>query len=146
MAIAADGTWFHEGVPIKRAELWQLFAGILRREDDGEYYLVTPVEKCRVSVALHPLIITDIVLARVGQGPGSAATLNAGGRLPVSLDYPLNPEESLWRRLHRASTRSLCPLLQSRLVSTRRYGRRSAQRAESWRAVFSSVAGRHMLG
>ena len=31
MAISADGTWYHEGVPIKRAELWQLFAGILRR-------------------------------------------------------------------------------------------------------------------
>ena len=46
MAISADGTWYHEGMPIKRAELWQLFAGILRREDDGDYFLVTPVEKC----------------------------------------------------------------------------------------------------
>jgi len=45
MAISADGTWYHEGVMIKRPELWQLFAGILRREADDEYYLVTPVEK-----------------------------------------------------------------------------------------------------
>ena len=66
MAISADGTWYHEGVPIKRAELWQLFAGILRREADGEYYLVTPVEKCRVEVALHPLMITDIEAIEVG--------------------------------------------------------------------------------
>ena len=93
MAITADGTWLHEGVPIKRAELWQLFAGILRREDDSEYYLVTPVEKCRVSVALHPLIITDIEPCETRQGPGLAALLNAGGRYPISLDYPLKLEQ-----------------------------------------------------
>lgn len=92
MAIAADGTWFHEGVPIKRAELWQLFAGILRKESDGEFYLVTPVEKCRVDVALHPLIITDFSMLNGDEGPQVTATLNAGGSFPVSADHPLKPE------------------------------------------------------
>ena len=92
MAIAADGTWFHEGVPIKRAELWQLFAGILRKESDGEFYLVTPVEKCRVDVALHPLIITDFSMLNGDEGPKLTATLNAGGSFPVSADHPLKPE------------------------------------------------------
>ena len=92
MAIAADGTWFHEGVPIKRAELWQLFAGILRKEADGEFYLVTPVEKCRVDVALHPLIITDFSMLAGNEGPQLTATLNAGGSFPVSADHPLKPE------------------------------------------------------
>ena len=92
MAIAADGTWFHEGVPIKRAELWQLFAGILRKESDGEFYLVTPVEKCRVDVALHPLIITDFSMLNGDEGPQLTATLNAGGSFPVSADHPLKPE------------------------------------------------------
>ena len=82
MAIAADGTWYHEGIPIKRAELWQLFSGILRREADGEYYLVTPVEKCRVTVALHPLIITDVETVTEEDGPTLIATLNAGGQFP----------------------------------------------------------------
>ncbi len=93
MAITADGTWLHEGLPIKRAELWQLFAGILRREDDSEYYLVTPAEKCRVSVALHPLIITDVEPSETRQGLGLAALLNAGGRYPISADYPLKLEQ-----------------------------------------------------
>ena len=92
MAISADGTWYHEGVPIKRPELWQLFAGILRREADGDYYLVTPVEKCRVEVALHPLIITDIERIETGGGVELVATLNAGGVFPVSPDYPLKRE------------------------------------------------------
>lgn len=93
MRISADGTWYHEGVPIKRAELWQLFAGILRREADGEFYLVTPVEKCRVEVELHPLIITDVSPAQTDEGVQLIAMLNAGGSFPVSAEYPLKPEQ-----------------------------------------------------
>ena len=92
MAIRADGTWYHEGMPIKRAELWQLFAGILRREEDGDYFLVTPVEKCRVAVALHPLIINDFE-QRVSDGESELiAVLNAGGRFVVSGQHPLRLE------------------------------------------------------
>jgi hypothetical protein len=93
MRISADGTWYHEGVPIKRAELWQLFAGILRREADGEFYLVTPVEKCRVEVELHPLIITDVSPAQADEGVQLIAMLNAGGYFPISAEYPLKPEQ-----------------------------------------------------
>ncbi len=59
IAIDRDGRWFHEGSEIKRVELVSLFAGLLRREDDGAYYLVTPVEKVEVAVALHPLMVVD---------------------------------------------------------------------------------------
>ena len=93
MAISSDGTWYHEGVAIKRAELWQLFAGILRREADGEYYLVTPVEKCRVEVALHPLIITDMQWDGSGKTPQLLAILNAGGTFPVGPEFPFKLEE-----------------------------------------------------
>jgi len=93
MAISSDGTWYHEGVAIKRAELWQLFAGILRREADGEYYLVTPVEKCRVEVALHPLFITDMQWDESGKTPQLLAILNAGGTFPVGPEFPLKLEE-----------------------------------------------------
>ena len=93
MAISSDGTWYHEGVMIKRPELWQLFAGILRREADGKYYLVTPVEKCHVEVALHPLIITDMQLDESGGSPQLLAALNAGGVFPVGPEFPLKLEE-----------------------------------------------------
>ena len=39
--IRANGDWYHEGGLIKRQQLVKLFASILRRESDGEYYLVT---------------------------------------------------------------------------------------------------------
>lgn len=49
--ILRDGTWKHEGVRITRESLVKLFASILRKDEDGLTYLVTPVEKIRVDVA-----------------------------------------------------------------------------------------------
>ncbi len=57
--IRADGSWWHEGSEIVRKELCKLFASILRLEDDQQYYLVTPVEKLRITVADAPLIIVE---------------------------------------------------------------------------------------
>ena len=42
MEILADGTWQHEGTRITRESLVRLFASILRKDADGETYLVTP--------------------------------------------------------------------------------------------------------
>ena len=41
LRISAAGEWLHQGRPIHRKRLRRLFAGILRREADGHYYLVT---------------------------------------------------------------------------------------------------------
>ncbi|MEE4278546.1 MAG: DUF1285 domain-containing protein [Halieaceae bacterium] len=57
--IASDGSWHHCGSPIQREGLLRLFASILRREDDGDFYLVTPVEKWRIRVDRHPLLAID---------------------------------------------------------------------------------------
>jgi hypothetical protein len=62
IVIKADGRWIHEGGEIKRHQLVKLFASILRREDDGHYYLVTPVEKWRIQVEDLPLVIVDFEL------------------------------------------------------------------------------------
>lgn len=56
MRIARDGTWYHEGGPVTRLALAQLFSGILRLEDDGRYYLVTPVEKWAIRVDDAPFV------------------------------------------------------------------------------------------
>ena len=54
--IAGDGTWFHEGCPIGRLPLVKLFASVLTRDDDGDYWLVTPVEKARIRVDDVPFV------------------------------------------------------------------------------------------
>ena len=94
--IAADGTWYHEGAEIKREALVRLFASILRREDDGEYYLVTPAEKWRIEVELHPLIVTDITPTTASQGkPVLQALLNTGKTVEIGAEHPLFLEPSV---------------------------------------------------
>jgi hypothetical protein len=60
MQIKADGTWFHEGSPIGRAAMVKLFSTILRREPDGGYVLVTPVEKLDIDVDDVPFIAVEV--------------------------------------------------------------------------------------
>ena len=55
--IATDGSWYHEGGLIGRPALVKLFASVLRREADGSYWLVTPVERGRIDVDDVPFII-----------------------------------------------------------------------------------------
>ena len=50
MVIKRDGTWFYMGTPIGRQPLVKLFASVLRKDEDGKTYLVTPVEKIGISV------------------------------------------------------------------------------------------------
>lgn len=50
MVIRRDGSWWHEGTRITRAPLIKLFSSILRKDEDGHHYLVTPVEKIRIEV------------------------------------------------------------------------------------------------
>ena len=60
IVIKSNGDWYHEGGKIERDSLVSLFASILRREQDGHYYLVTPVEKWRIQVEECALVVVDM--------------------------------------------------------------------------------------
>jgi hypothetical protein len=92
--IDAQGEWYHDGGKIERESLVRLFASILRREDDGDYYLVTPHEKWRIEVAQHPLVITDISTVDAVDGKVLEACLNTGKHLAISEQYPLYLDEA----------------------------------------------------
>lgn len=64
--IKANGDWFHEGSKIERKALVQLFFSILRCENDGQYYLVTPVEKWRLRVEQAACIAVDMDVLQQG--------------------------------------------------------------------------------
>lgn len=87
--IAADGRWFHEGEEIVRHELVKLFASILRREDDGFYYLVTPVEKWRISVVDLPLQIIDFERDDDQSSPRIVVKTNVDTWFELGADHPL---------------------------------------------------------
>ena len=44
--------------PIGREKMVKLFSSVLRLDDDGFYYLVTPVEKIKIEVEDRPFVIT----------------------------------------------------------------------------------------
>lgn len=71
MAIRGDGVWLYQGSPIGRLALVKLFARVLRRDEDGRHYLVTPVEKVDVAVADAPFMAVEMQV----EGSGSEQTL-----------------------------------------------------------------------
>lgn len=56
MEIRADGSWWHDGGEIRRDRLVKLFARILRKDADGQTFLVTPHEKVIVHVEDAPFL------------------------------------------------------------------------------------------
>jgi len=87
--ITSDGSWYHEGAKITREAIVRLFASILRREEDGEYYLVTPGEKWRIKVDLHPLLVTDVCWGEGDKSDTLQATLNTGKTVDIDEQHPL---------------------------------------------------------
>ena len=96
MRIARDGTWFHEGSPIRRPAMVRLFSTVLRRESDGSHVLVTPVEKLVIEV--ESTAFRAIAMESEGDGRGRriAFELDSGDAVILGPDHPLRlvPDEN----------------------------------------------------
>ncbi len=94
LRIARDGSWFYHGSPIGRKPLVRLFSTVLRREDDGEYYLVTPVEKARVQVDDAPFTAVALTVEGAGKNQrlvfrtnlDEVVTANAANPIRISIN------------------------------------------------------------
>jgi len=90
MRIASDGVWYYQGSPVQRPAMVRLFSSILRRDDDGCFYLVTPVEKVRIQVDDCPF--AAVLVERKG-GRADAElifTLNTGETVVADSDHRLS--------------------------------------------------------
>jgi hypothetical protein len=85
MRIAADGTWYHEGDPIRREAMVRAFAGLLKRDDDGQHWLVTPFEKLSIEVEDAAFIAVDCARA----DDALAFRLNTDDLVIAGPDHPL---------------------------------------------------------
>ena len=92
MRIARDGTWFHEGSPIGRPAMVRLFSTILRREPDGRFVLVTPVEKLDIDVEDAPFVAVEVKSEGDGRERNLAFRLNTGDVVLAGPDHPLRFE------------------------------------------------------
>lgn len=92
MRIARDGTWYHQGSPIARPAMVRLFASILRREPDGGFVLVTPVEKLDIAVEAAPFTAVEVKSEGAGQARRLAFRLNTDEPIVAGPDHPLRVE------------------------------------------------------
>ena len=58
--IGRDGTWYYRGSPIQRKPLVCLFASVLKRGEDGSYWLETPAERGRIEVEDAPFLAVEL--------------------------------------------------------------------------------------
>ncbi|MFK0384312.1 DUF1285 domain-containing protein [Agrobacterium sp. NPDC090273] len=92
MEIRADGTWFYMGTPIGRAPLVRLFSTVLRKDEDGQTYLVTPVEKVAIKVADAPFIAVEMIVTEKEGEPRLTFRTNVGDVVEIGEDHPLRFE------------------------------------------------------
>jgi hypothetical protein len=78
MQIRADGTWFYMGTPIGRHALVRLFSTVLRKDDDGCTYLVTPVEKVGIKVDDAPFVAVEMAVSGAGEAQVLTFRTNVG--------------------------------------------------------------------
>jgi len=66
-----------------------LFATLLRKDDDGIHYLVTPGEKVTVTVADAPFVATRVDRHGTGKSQTLVFTTNVGDLAAAGPDHPL---------------------------------------------------------
>ncbi|RUO80875.1 DUF1285 domain-containing protein [Idiomarina tyrosinivorans] len=89
ISIDSQGRWFYQGSEIARQKLVQLFASVLVVEEQ-QYYLVTPAEKVKISVADVPFVITDYQQASSDDGETVwLVETNVGDKVAISDQHPL---------------------------------------------------------
>ena len=89
MRIARDGTWFYHGSPIGRKRLVRLFATVLKREPDGQYYLETPVEKGRIEVEDAPFVAVAVTVSGEGSDASLRFRTNLDDEITAGPDCPI---------------------------------------------------------
>lgn len=90
MRIGRDGTWFYHGSPIGRNRLVKLFAGVLRRDDDGDFWLETPAEKGRIEVDDAPFVAVELTASGAGEEQDLRFRTNLDEVVTADADHPIH--------------------------------------------------------
>jgi hypothetical protein len=89
LVIKRDGSWWHEGQRMTRQSLPRLFSTILRKDDDGVHYLVTPVEKIAIEVEVTPFLGVRVDASGIGNKQSLIFTTNFGDLTEAGPDRPI---------------------------------------------------------
>ena len=86
--IKKDGSWWYMGTPIGRLGMVKLFASVLCQRD-GDYLLVTPVEKVRIQVEATPFVITGWRQQASEHGQQIVLSTNLDDEFILSKQHPI---------------------------------------------------------
>lgn len=92
MTIRRDGSWWHEGSRITRERLVRLFSTILRKDADGQTYLVTPGEKIRIQVEAAPFLAVRVDAEGEGRDQRLGFLTNMDEIVAAGPDHPIRVE------------------------------------------------------
>lgn len=92
MRIDRNGTWYYHGSPIGRQALVKLFASVLRRDEAGEYWLITPAEMAHLQVEMAPFLAVSMEIEGDGEDRAIRFTTNLGKTVTLSDQRPLRIE------------------------------------------------------
>lgn len=87
--VARDGTWFYRNSPIGRPALVKLFAGVLKRDAAGGYWLETPAERGRIVVEDAPFVAVEASFEGAGEAQQIVLRTNIDARVVVGAAHPL---------------------------------------------------------
>jgi uncharacterized protein len=87
--ISRDGSWWYRGSRIDRLPLVKLFATVLRRDAAGGYWLVTPVERGRITVEDAPFAAVELTAAGKGREQTLIFRTNLDDTVSAGPSHPL---------------------------------------------------------
>ena len=93
--IKRDGTWLYRGTPINRKELVCLFASVLRREEDGSWWLQTPAERGRIQVEDAPFVGVELDWTGDGRHQVLSFRTNIDEVVTAGPDHPIRVSHDL---------------------------------------------------
>lgn len=87
--ILRGGQWIYNGTPINRHNLVKLFASVLKKDDAGEYWLITPYERGRIEVEDVPFMAVEMTVKGSGKSQEISFRTNLDDWVTAGSDHPL---------------------------------------------------------
>lgn len=87
--IKRDGTWLYQGTPINRKELVCLFSSVLKRGEDGSWWLETPAERGRIEVEDAPFVAVELDWVGEGRHQMLSFRTNTDQVITAGKDHPI---------------------------------------------------------
>ncbi len=87
--IRRDGSWLYRGTPIHRKELVCLFASVLKRDENGKFWLETPAERGRIEVEDAPFLAVELDWSGLGRDQVLTFRTNTDQVVTAGPEHPI---------------------------------------------------------